>query len=85
MCSFNTRNYKQCQSDPKHNFKEVVKCVEMRDRQNNEACLQQNWNDLGNVAKTTTTIVCPFCNDIMYILQGEGGDSELEETSSLDI
>ena len=83
MCSFNTRNYKQCQSDPKHTFKEVLKCVETRDRENNEACLEEYWDDLRNVAKTTTSIVCPLCNDIMYIPQGEVADGELEETISL--
>jgi len=68
MCSFNIRNYKQCEEDPKHTFKEVLKCAE---RQNSETCVRECWENLRNAAKTSTSIVCPICNDIEYILQME--------------
>jgi len=74
MCSFNIRNYKQCQEDPKHTFKEVLKCAETGERDNNEACLEEYWEDLKNVAKTTTSIVCPVCNDLIYIPQGDAAN-----------
>lgn len=71
MCSFNTRKYKQCTTTPKHTFKEVVKCAEARARENKEACPEEEWEDLRNVAKIAMSITCPVCNDIKYISQGE--------------
>jgi hypothetical protein len=68
MCSFNVRNCKQCQEDPKHTFKEVRKCAEAGERENDEACLEEYWEDLRNVFKSSTSIVCPVCNDMMFIL-----------------
>jgi hypothetical protein len=74
MCSFNRRKYKKCTAAEKHTFKELIKCAAARARPNKEPCPEEQWEDLRSVAKTVTGILCPVCNDVKYIPEGEAAN-----------
>jgi hypothetical protein len=68
MCYFNERKTKNCNTDPKHTFKEVKLCQAARDAGNNIPCPQDTWVDMENVMKTTKSIMCATCNGLVYII-----------------
>lgn len=69
MCSFNVRKTKHCSATPKHTFKEVILCEVARVREPVVPCDENTWENLRNVAKTATSIVCAICNGVRYVIR----------------
>ena len=67
MCYFNKRKTKNCNANPKHTFKEVKLCEAARAR-GNDPCPEDEWANMENVMKTTTSITCAICNGLLYII-----------------
>jgi hypothetical protein len=71
MCYFNERKTKNCTANPKHTFKEIKLCEERRQAGDNIPCPQDQWINMDNVMKTTTSITCATCNGLVYVTSAE--------------
>lgn len=70
MCYFNTRDYEDCTSEPKHTYKEVHKCAAAKATEKQAWCPKGEWEQLGSNVLLDNKIFCPICTGIVIIPQG---------------